>query len=390
MDKRSIAILFGGNIHRVRGEFTAIHNRIKELKKEGSFTVDVYVYGEYFDKFTCFIKRKKQIEMKNIFELEGITYNCIWFQRSHLDNITHKLLKRRTSIEITRVTKTSERFKKYDLIYTNSLFTAHIGLKLKRQYGKPFICMWHGSSIHTAPFKDKNVFKRTKNILENADMNLFVSDELYNTAKRITDKFKGDISYNGIDTTKFRHHSKEEKSAIRKELGIDGDSKCIAFVGNCMFIKNVQYLPTLFTKIAEDIPNAEFHIIGTGAFDLLFAGYNLNINYANNVNNTDMPKWYAAMDLIVMPSINEGLPMTCLEATACGIPFVGSRVGAIADVVGTENTIEHNRFFNEAFAELCLKRLKEKDTRVELPAKFILSNIIAKENNILKVLTDNN
>ena len=103
-----------------------------------------------------------------------------------------------------------------------------------------------------------------------------------------------------------------------------------------------------------------------------------------------MPQWYNCMDLVVMPSINEGLPMTCLEATACGTPFVGSRVGAIADVVGIENTVEHNTEFNKMFAELCVQRLNEVERNVELPTKFILSNIVEKENEILNTIIENN
>ena len=387
MEKRRIALLFNGDIYRVRGEFTAIHNRIKELKRTTDFIIDAYVYGEYFDRFTTAIKRTKQVERKQFFELEGITYNCMWFQRSHLDNITHKFFKRRTAVEIDRIIKTDERFKEYDLIYANSLFTAHVGLRLKKKYGIPFVCTWHGSSIHTLPFKDKNVFKRTKRILENADMNFFVSDELYEIAKKIADNFKGAVSFNGIDTTQFRPRTKEEKQTIRKELGLPAESKCVAFVGNCMAIKNVQYLPQLFTRISKEVQNTKFVIIGTGAFDKLFAECNLDIIYANNVSNVDMPKWYGAMDLIVMPSINEGLPMTCLEATASGTPFVGSRVGAIADVVGVENTVEHNPEFNEAFAALCIKRLNETDHKVELPEKFMLANIVDKETRIITRLT---
>ena len=62
MDKKRIAILFSGDVYRIRGEFTAIHNRVKEFKKNGKFIVDVYVFGEYFDNITNFLKRTKQKE----------------------------------------------------------------------------------------------------------------------------------------------------------------------------------------------------------------------------------------------------------------------------------------------------------------------------------------
>lgn len=385
MDKKRIAILFCGNIYNLRGEFTAIHNRVKEFRKNDILDVDVYVFGEYFDKFTRMIKRINQPELRRTIEIDGVKYNCLWYQRSHLDYITHKLFKHKTAIEINRVRRTAQLFKDYSLIYANSLYTAYIGLDLKRKYNIPFICMWHGSSIHTAPFGDKNVFKYTKEILENADMNLFVSDELLTTAKRITNKFKGEISYNGIDTERFCCLTDAEREALRKEKGITKDEKCVAFVGNCLPIKNVQYLPELFSRISETVNNVHFFIVGNGAFAPLFANRDINITYANEIKNEDMPQWYNCMDLIVMPSINEGLPMTCLEATACGTQFVGSRVGAIADVVGVENTVPHNGKFNNDFAELSIKCLTNIKI-ASLPQKFNLKNIIDKEIEIINSL----
>ena len=154
MGKQRIAILFGGNIYNLRGEFTAIHNRVKEFRKNDILDVDVYVFGEYFDKFTRMIKRISQPELRRTIEIDSVKYNCLWYQRSHIDNITHKLLKRKTTVEIYRVRRTAKLFKDYNLIYANSLYTAYIGLDLKRKYNIPFICMWHGSSIHPAPFVD--------------------------------------------------------------------------------------------------------------------------------------------------------------------------------------------------------------------------------------------
>ena len=379
-----IAVLFEGNIEKIRGEFTAIHNRVKELKKISSYVVDVFIFDTYFDNVTCFLKRITPKKRPKSFFFDGINYKCYWYKRSFIDYVYRIYVKNSTSIEINRVCKYMNMFNEYDLLYTNSLKTGVLAYRLKKSLNIPFISLWHGSSIHTFPFKYKHIRKQTIKVLENANINLFVSDELYELAKNLTDNFKGQVSYNGIDTTVFKKYSIEEKVDLRKNYGINVEDKCVAFVGNCLPEKNVAYLPELFTELFKHIPKVSFYILGRGDFSTLFDKCEFTIRNME-VLNTEMPLWYNCMDLIVMPSHKEGLPMTCLEATACGTPFVGSRVGAIADVVGEQNTISHTDEFNKQFAKLCIQRLLERQDII-LPSAFLLNFIVKKEKELIDSL----
>ena len=154
-------------------------------------------------------------------------------------------------------------------------------------------------------------------------MNLFVSDELFETAKKITTRFKGAISYNAIDTYKFHRYNDAERELFRKERGIAQNEKCVAFVGNCIPIKNVQYLPILFSHITKHVANAKFFILGTGNFADLFAESGLDITYANNVNNVEMPQWYNCMATVAIKNYCQFSNMTGIfSPTGLGPSFL--------------------------------------------------------------------
>jgi glycosyltransferase involved in cell wall biosynthesis len=56
------------------------------------------------------------------------------------------------------------------------------------------------------------------------------------------------------------------------------------------------------------------------------------VTFAGYVPHADLPDWYRAANLTVLPSRSEGVPNVLLESIACGTPFVASRVGGIPEV----------------------------------------------------------
>lgn len=57
------------------------------------------------------------------------------------------------------------------------------------------------------------------------------------------------------------------------------------------------------------------------------------VRFAGIVSYDNVPRWVAASDALVLPSLNEGMPLTILEAFACGKPVVASRVGGVPELV---------------------------------------------------------
>ena len=63
------------------------------------------------------------------------------------------------------------------------------------------------------------------------------------------------------------------------------------------------------------------------------------IRFFGNQPSPVMPDIMNCIDVLVLPSLNEGLPLVCAEALSCGAAVVGSDVGGIAEVIGSDNVV---------------------------------------------------
>ena len=353
-----VCVLFEGDIYHVRGEFMAIHNRMKYMVKDPDLSVTIYVIQRYYDNFTNWIRGNEQIELKKDFYLDGIHYQCLYYKRSYIDYFCRSISQYQTTIEAHRVKRFEKLFYGFDLLFSHSLLTGLLAMDLKQKKGIPYVMMWHGTSIHTLPFQNKTTYRLTSKVLQSANHNFFVSQELLDIARSIAgDDIIGSVSLNGVDTQKYCKYSESKKVSIAKDHHVDINKYHIAFIGNYLPVKNVKFLPKLFAGIFQDNKNVQFHIVGNGAFKEDFKEVDAPVRYWGNLSADKMPDLYNCMDLIVLPSKNEGLPMTCLEAMACGTSFVGSRVGGIADAVGVDNTVPLSPIFEEDFISLCIQKI---------------------------------
>ncbi|MCM8781396.1 MAG: glycosyltransferase, partial [Candidatus Omnitrophica bacterium] len=141
--------------------------------------------------------------------------------------------------------------------------------------------------------------------------------------------------YNGIDITHFDCMHKNNE--LKKSLGIDITQKVIGTVGRLTLEKGHIFLVKAFAKVVPELPNTILLIIGDGplrkelenAVDTL--GLKGKVKFLGIRN--DIPNLLGIMDVFVLPSLDEGMPMALLEAMAMKKPVVASRTGAIAKVI---------------------------------------------------------
>lgn len=135
---------------------------------------------------------------------------------------------------------------------------------------------------------------------------------------------------NAIDVDAFAYNENLRKK-LRQDLNIDEDTLVIGHVGRFMYQKNHDFLIDIFNEIHKQKSNSLLLLIGDGPLRQSIEEKVKNYNLQDSVNflglRKDVKDLYNAMDVFVLPSWYEGLPVVSVEAQANGLPcFVSDKV----------------------------------------------------------------
>lgn len=125
-----------------------------------------------------------------------------------------------------------------------------------------------------------------------------------------------------------------DKKNSREILDLSDDNFIVLFVGRLVEVKGVSEL--LETAKLLD-PKIKIVIVGDGPMADSIKSQELgikNLIFKGKVNNVDLPLYYNAADVLVVPSVHEeGFGRVILEALSCGLPVIGSNRGAIPEAI---------------------------------------------------------
>jgi len=141
---------------------------------------------------------------------------------------------------------------------------------------------------------------------------------------------------NAIDLTRFSRASGTRGEARRK-LGLPEGVPVVAGVGRLNPQKNFSHFLRIAAEVSRRHPDTVFLIAGEGPEEALLKRYARESGLGNRMvfcgYVADTRSVYLATDILLMPSLFEGLPMTLLEAMAMEVPVVASALDGIAEVV---------------------------------------------------------
>ena len=143
---------------------------------------------------------------------------------------------------------------------------------------------------------------------------------------------------NGVDTQRFRPAT--TRAGVLPSGFAREDSLVIGTVGRLEAVKDQLTLVKAFVELVRSLPEGErlrLVLVGEGslraAIEALLTEAGLTRQVWLAGARDDVPALMAALDLFVLPSLAEGISNTVLEAMACGLPVVATRVGGNAELV---------------------------------------------------------
>ena len=145
--------------------------------------------------------------------------------------------------------------------------------------------------------------------------------------------------HNGIDLEKFRPRP-EARSGARERWKLPADAFVIAGIGRLTYQKNFALFLDIAAAICARHPKAIFVLVGTGEDEAALRAQAEKLGLGDRVRFLgyvpDMPALWPALDCLLLTSRYEGLPITILEAMACGAPIVASNLDGMLEILRDE------------------------------------------------------
>jgi glycosyltransferase involved in cell wall biosynthesis len=141
---------------------------------------------------------------------------------------------------------------------------------------------------------------------------------------------------NGIDTS-YYSPDLVERHRIREMLGLKEDSIVIGFSGRLDPIKNLDLLLKVFATCVREHPHLRLLLVGDGPekghLEALCQERNIRSYVVFAGQQENVLPYLRAMDMFLLTSFREQMPLTVLEAMAVKVPIVSTRVGEIPHVI---------------------------------------------------------
>ncbi len=222
---------------------------------------------------------------------------------------------------------------------------------------------------------------RTSGIIAISDKQKFELSTTY----RITSPSRVRVIPLGFDLSRFQENVEEKRNTFRKKYFVDDDEIAIGIIGRLVPVKNQSvFLRTAANLLKKSGKKLRFFIIGDGEDrnSLLHLCKELQIDHTyfpkdRKKATVTFCSWIheidvavSGLDIITLTSLNEGTPVSLIEAQAGNKPIVSTRVGGIENIVIPEETaLLVSKFDDREFESTLLRLVEDDDLRMKMSSR---------------------
>lgn len=210
---------------------------------------------------------------------------------------------------------------------------------ISKTLNKKYVATFHYSQTEKFVKQYSKIFGI---VLKNVEKMIVVSNKQKRVISEIFPQYKDKINVieNGYDSTLFFPVPKAE---CRTKLGLPLDKKIIINAANLIQTKGHLYLIDAMVEVVKDRQDVLLIIAGDGYMknSLIERVKELKLEdyvwLVGNKKHEEIPLWLNSSDLFVLPSLAEGNPTVMFESLSCGVPFIGTNIAGIPEIINSED-----------------------------------------------------
>jgi len=221
--------------------------------------------------------------------------------------------------------------------------SSYLAVKIAKKYSKPVVLTQHNTFIeYGAPWslaEKLNDILIGKRVLRNSDKIITVSKATQRYVISLgADPSKTEVLYNGVDVNRYKQVT--AKSEAKRLLDFSENSLLVLTVRRLVYKNGIDTLLESARIAIKENSQLIFLVAGDGPdfkkVNSKIKEFNLEKNFKllGFIPNNRLLLYYNASDLFVLPSkTGEGMPLVLLEAMACGLPVVATKVGGTPEII---------------------------------------------------------
>ncbi|MBA7509984.1 N-acetyl-alpha-D-glucosaminyl L-malate synthase [subsurface metagenome] len=295
--------------------------------------------------------------------------------------------------------------KEYDVIHCHILYLHTVSaILVKKLLKKKVVVKIAGISKFgigdIVRIKEIKGSKIILGISRGVDRFIAISREMRNELREIGVKEEQILDIpNFVNTEKFYPISNGKRNELRNELFLPIDKKIISFVGRLYIEKGISYLIEAWSEIIIAYPEVALLIIGDGPLMKSLKDQARALNLSDKIEflgkKENISEYLQASDIFVLPSLSEGLSGALLEAMACGLPCIATKIGGNVDLTDDgKDGILVEPASSEELASAILRLLKDKESsknignqaRKKILERYSINSIVPAYINLYKGL----